>query len=41
MLTEVVKCVLSDSLVAESTQHVVKKHALVIMFFSCIYIGLD
>jgi hypothetical protein len=31
MLTEVLKCVLLDSLVANSTQHVVHKYALAII----------
>jgi hypothetical protein len=38
---EAVKCTISDTLVAKSTQHVVQKYALTITFFSCIHIGLE
>jgi hypothetical protein len=41
MLKEEVKCAISDTLVAESTQHLVRKYALAIILFSCIHIGLD
>jgi hypothetical protein len=41
MLTEVAKYVLLDNLMAKSTQHVVQKYALAVIFFSCIHFGLD
>jgi hypothetical protein len=37
---EIVKFAISDTLVAKSTQHVVRKYELAIIF-SCIHIGSD
>jgi hypothetical protein len=41
MLMEAVKYVLLDTLVANSSQHVIQKYALAIIFFSCIHFGSD
>jgi hypothetical protein len=41
MLMEVVKCVLSDTLVTKCTQYVVQTYALAVIFFSRIHLGLD